>query len=388
MNNSGTVSDKENNVDVDRFSKYIGGKNALVAQGGGQRGIFTAGVLDAFLLSNFDPFHEFYGTSAGALNLCAYLCRQRGLGKAFILDLTTDPNFFNLFGYVRRKQYLNLDWALDRISEFPYRLDIDMGRRVLEQRQAYAATTSASTLHDHYFPMLGERWRDVLTATCAIPRLYPHEVKLDDGAYIDGGVSASIPVQEAWRKGSRFVAVIRTECADYDPKANTTQPKLSFTGEAHWLSEPLNNIQGQWQQKLSQWKQGWNGFVQQKIERAKEQKKEQIHLQLLNGGRWLFGADDIYRLSHLIGDKFDSGLADMLMVHYQTYSLTQDFLHKPPDDVFVLQIVPSEPLKSNSLLSNKDDLFYDYALGVKAGYEFIKQFDKAQSAYKERIKQR
>lgn len=121
---------------------------------------------------------------------------------------------------------------------------------------------------------------------------------------------------------------------------------------------------------------------------SKNKKKEQIHLQLLNGGRWLFGADDIYRLSHLIGDKFDSGLADMLMVHYQTYSLTQDFLHKPPDDVFVLQIAPSEPLKSSSLLSNKDDLLYDYALGVKAGYEFIKQFDKAQSAYKERIKQR
>jgi len=68
MNTSGTISDKETRADLDRLSKYIGGKNALVAQGGGQRGIFTAGVLDAFLLSNFDPFDEFYGTSAGALN--------------------------------------------------------------------------------------------------------------------------------------------------------------------------------------------------------------------------------------------------------------------------------------------------------------------------------
>ncbi|MEF1207902.1 hypothetical protein [Photobacterium damselae] len=31
-------------------------KIALVVQGGGQRGIFTAGVLDAFLEANFDPF--------------------------------------------------------------------------------------------------------------------------------------------------------------------------------------------------------------------------------------------------------------------------------------------------------------------------------------------
>ncbi|MBF4354844.1 DUF6363 domain-containing protein, partial [Vibrio anguillarum] len=115
--------------------------------------------------------------------------------------------------------------------------------------------------------------------------------------------------------------------------------------KSHWLHEPLQNIQGQWQQKLSHWKQEWSGFLHQQIERSKQQKREKISLELLNGGRWLFGADDIYRLSHLIGDKFDSGLADMLMVHYQTYSLTQEFLHAPPDDIYILQIVPSEPLR-------------------------------------------
>jgi predicted patatin/cPLA2 family phospholipase len=31
-------------------------KIALIAEGGGQRGIFTAGVLDAWLENNFDPF--------------------------------------------------------------------------------------------------------------------------------------------------------------------------------------------------------------------------------------------------------------------------------------------------------------------------------------------
>ena len=27
---------------------------------------------------------------------------------------------------------------------------------------------------------------------------------------------------------------------------------------------------------------------------------------LLNGGRWLFGADNLYRLSHLIGENFSN----------------------------------------------------------------------------------
>ncbi|MBF4301438.1 patatin-like phospholipase family protein, partial [Vibrio anguillarum] len=93
-------------------------------------------------------------------------------------------------------------------------------------------------------------WREVLIATCAIPRLYPHEVKLGDDLYIDGGVSASIPVQEAWRRGARFVAVIRTECPDVDAVESGLPmkplPSVKPYNEAHWLHEPLQNIQGQW----------------------------------------------------------------------------------------------------------------------------------------------
>ncbi|WP_072668532.1 patatin-like phospholipase family protein [Vibrio injensis] len=376
MVNSGTVSGLESRVDTVRLSKFLTGKNSLVAQGGGQRGIFTAGVLDAFMLSNFDPFDEFYGTSAGALNLCSYLCRQHGLGKAFILELTTDPQFFHLFSYIRRKQYMNLDWALDKISDYPYRLDLDMGRHVLGQRKAFAAVTEAQSLTDAYFPMLDNDWREVLIATCAIPGLYTQEVSLGQHCYIDGGVSASIPVQQAWRQEARFITVIRTETLEEEDQQNALVEQESDS-QVKWLRESVNHIQQHWQNKILQWRQDWNGFLQQQLAKAQEIKKEQKHLDVLNGGRWLFGADNIYRLSHLLGNKFDAGLADMLMVHYQTYSLTSDFLHTPPDDAFILQIVPSEPLKSSSLLSSQGALLYDYELGLQAGYRFIETYEQA-----------
>ncbi|WP_172561552.1 patatin-like phospholipase family protein [Vibrio furnissii] len=385
MMNSGTVSELDTRVDLARLSKFIGGKNALVAQGGGQRGIFTAGVLDAFMLSNFDPFEEFFGTSAGALNLSAFLCRQPELGKSFIVDLTTDPQFFHLFSYIRRKQYLNLDWALDRICDFPYRLDLDMGRQVLGQRKAFAAVTSTRTLSDFYFPILGPQWRDVLIATCAIPRLYPREVELAHQPYIDGGVSASIPVQEAWRREARFIAVIRTESLDEEPGAPV--PLETDHEPVQWFRDSFNTIQHQWQNKLVQWKEDWNNFFSQQIEKSKLAKMEHKHLGTLNGGRWLFGADDIYRLSHLIGDKFDSGLADMLMVHYQTYSLTCDFLRTPPDDTFIVQIAPSSPLKSSSLLSSVEDLMHDYELGREAGMRFVSSYLNANELKSQRLKQ-
>ncbi|MGD8172282.1 patatin-like phospholipase family protein [Vibrio sp. TRT 21S02] len=373
MPNSGIISNAATLVDVTRLSKYTGGKNTLVAQGGGQRGIFTSGVLDAFLLSNFDPFHEFYGTSAGALNVCAFLCRQQGIGRAFIKDLTTDPDFFSLFGYIRRKQFLGLDWALDKICHYPYQLDIDMGQLALGERRAFAAVTDTTTLADHYLPMLNEDWYKVLIATCAIPRLYDKQVELAGNWYVDGGVSASIPVQEAWRKNARCIIVIRTEGEDLE----TSHKNIAVeTKEVEWFEESFQLIHQQFQSKLAEWKSDWNEFFTQQIIRSKEQKKDQLHLESLNGGRWLFGADDIYRLSHLLGDKFDSGLADMLMVHYQTYSLTQEFLENPPDDCFVVQIKPSSPLKSSSLLSEQEDLEHDYQLGLEAGFRFVDVFSQ------------
>ncbi|MDC5848843.1 DUF6363 domain-containing protein [Vibrio europaeus] len=372
MKNCGVITNAAVQLDAQRLKKYTGGKNALVAQGGGQRGIFTSGVLDAFLLSNFDPFHSFYGTSAGALNLCAFLCRQRGIGQSFILDLTTDPEFFHLFRYIRHKKYMGLDWALDKICDYPYRLDIDMGKKVLANRQAYAAVTDTNRLSDHYLPMLQDDWKKVLIATCAIPRLYDQPVQFTHGEYVDGGVSASIPVQEAWRKEARCIVVIRTEGEDL----TTDTVEVNQEPPVEWLRDSFNVIQDHWQEKLTRWKLDWSSFFSDQVQKSRQEKTEQTHLEALNGGRWLFGADDIYRLSHLLGDKFDSGLADMLMVHYQTYSLTQDFLHSPPDDCFIIQIKPDQPLRSSSLMSEREDLLHDYQIGLDAGFRFVDTFSQ------------
>ena len=47
-------------------------QTALVAEGGGQRGIFTAAILDRWLEHSFNPFSLLIGTSAGAQNLSSY----------------------------------------------------------------------------------------------------------------------------------------------------------------------------------------------------------------------------------------------------------------------------------------------------------------------------
>ena len=49
----------------------------LVLEGGGMKGIYTAGVLDFFLEKNID-FSSIYGVSAGAIHMCSYLSKQKG----------------------------------------------------------------------------------------------------------------------------------------------------------------------------------------------------------------------------------------------------------------------------------------------------------------------
>lgn len=68
-------------------------KLALVCEGGGQRGIFTAGVLDEFMRAGFNPFDLMLGTSAGAQNLSAYMCNQQGYARKVITRYTTSRQF-------------------------------------------------------------------------------------------------------------------------------------------------------------------------------------------------------------------------------------------------------------------------------------------------------
>ncbi|MGC9494202.1 DUF6363 domain-containing protein, partial [Vibrio genomosp. F10] len=45
-------------------------------------------------------------------------------------------------------------------------------------------------------------------------------------------------------------------------------------------------------------------------------------------------------------------------------------------DCFIVQIKPDSPLKSNSLMSKKEDLQHDYQLGLDAGQKFVEMYSK------------
>lgn len=128
-------------------------KIALVVQGGGQRGIFTAGVLDAFLEANFNPFQLYIGTSAGALNLSSFISRQEMFGYNFITQYTSQDSFFSLYKYLSQQRSMDLDWALDIVApDGSMALDFSQAQKTLVGRKHLPALPEKTHYKTFIYP--------------------------------------------------------------------------------------------------------------------------------------------------------------------------------------------------------------------------------------------
>lgn len=205
-----------NNISALAFQSPLPqGKVALVCEGGGQRGIFTAGVLDEFMRSQFDPFDILLGVSAGAQNLSAFACGQRGYARKIINRYTTNNQFFNPIRFVRGGNLLDLDWYIETTSQ---ECPLDMStalRRFDTGREFYMVASRSDNFKASYFQPEEPTWLDIIKASSAIPALYRNGVTFHDVVYHDGGISDAIPVREAYRRGCRTIVVVRTVPSEY-----------------------------------------------------------------------------------------------------------------------------------------------------------------------------
>lgn len=182
---------------------------ALVCEGGGQRGIFTAGVLDSFITHDYFPFDLLIGASAGAQNLAAYACAATGYARHAILRYTTCRAFFDPLRFARGGHLVDLDWYFD-VLQRQAPLDIAYGRRRLARRPLYLCATRRAGLDAAYLPFHGADARLAVKASSAIPWLYRGGVLLDGEVFWDGGVADALPVRAAHARGADCIVVIRT----------------------------------------------------------------------------------------------------------------------------------------------------------------------------------
>lgn len=182
-------------------------KIGLVLEGGGMRGIYTVGVLDAFTKYNFMPDY-LIGVSAGASNGVSYISRQEGRALRTNINYIGDRRYLSWSNYIKTGSLFGMDFLYE---EIPQKLDPFDYESFFENPCDFkVGVTNAETGKAEFYGK--DSLRDgatVLKASSSIP-LVANPVNYRGNTYFDGGTAAPIPVGEALKDGCDKVIVVLT----------------------------------------------------------------------------------------------------------------------------------------------------------------------------------
>jgi predicted patatin/cPLA2 family phospholipase len=185
---------------------------ALVVEGGAMRGIFSAGVLDVFLEERFRPFDLALGVSVGASNILSYLAGQHGRARRCLIGPMSRPEFIDPWRVLRGGHWLDLDWLWEAITRDD---PLDCAAAAQSGIEYALVATCARTGLPRYLSPGENDMLDALKASCALPVLYRHTVRVGGDAMVDGGISDPLPIREAYRRGAGTIVVVRSRAADF-----------------------------------------------------------------------------------------------------------------------------------------------------------------------------
>lgn len=204
---------------------------ALVVEGGAMRGIFAAGVLDAFMERKYQPFQRAYGVSAGSTNLIGYLAGDHGRNRKIIIGLACQPDFIDWKRFARGGHLCDVRWLWQQsFTDVPLNLE----KYLTGATELWVATTSALTGKPHYFRIDQRNMHDVFTASCAIPIAYRDYPMVNGEPMTDGGVADAIPVIKAYEDGARDITVVLSRPSGYRKKS----PKFAFVPKRLFRAYP------------------------------------------------------------------------------------------------------------------------------------------------------
>lgn len=190
-------------------------KVGLVLEGGAMRGMYTAGVLDVFLDNNIE-IDGIIGVSAGVLFGVNYLSKQRGRVIRYNKRFLNDKRYMGFWSLLTTGNIINKDFSF---YEVPQKLDIfDNDEYKKSKTKFYATITNMETGKSEYVELKDVfEQMELLRATSAMPYV-SKVVELENGKYLDGGISDSIPVEKCKELGYDKIIVVLTRPLDYRKK--------------------------------------------------------------------------------------------------------------------------------------------------------------------------
>ena len=204
------------------------GKNkiGLVLEGGGHRGIYTAGVLDTFA-ENKISFDGIMGVSAGCVHGASFLSGQIGRSIRYTTKYCDNSNYMGIGSLITTGNFFNEKFCYYDLPETLDPFDNDSFDK--NQTQFFAVCTDVKTgsaIYHECETLKGEKikW---LQASASMP-LVSKIIKIDDNLLLDGGIADSIPIKKMQELGFEKNIVILTQEAGYRKNPNSLLPIIKL----------------------------------------------------------------------------------------------------------------------------------------------------------------
>lgn len=200
-----------------------GRKLGIVVEGGGLRGAFCAGALQALAPLLPRPADYIFATSSGAPSAAFYALGQIDRAVRLWEQWTHASHLVSPRHLLRGRPIMDVDKLVNR---FRGQEPLEVERLAQVPTKAFVAVTNCRAGQAEFLPMTERNAFALLTATMALPFAYGKVITIDGQPYIDGGVCASIPIQPALEREVDDIIVLLTQPWDYRKRPQSMAPGL------------------------------------------------------------------------------------------------------------------------------------------------------------------
>ena len=180
----------------------------LVLEGGGMRGVFTSGVLDAFMKHSL-YFPYVVAVSAGACNGLSYMSRQPRRARYSNIDMLQKYGYISLKSLLTQGSIFDPNILYDRFPNEIVPFDYDAYRN--NPATFVMVTTNCLTGRAEYLSEKRDAARMTAIAKASSSLPYVAQITEVDGVpMLDGGITDSIPVVRAIDMGYSPNVVVLT----------------------------------------------------------------------------------------------------------------------------------------------------------------------------------
>ena len=191
-------------------------KIGLLLEGGGLKGIFTAGVLDYFLEKELE-FSTIVGNSAGAIQGCSFLSKQKYRSRDITLEFINDKRYFSWRSLWKTGDLFNAKFAYYDIPEIHYPFDHKTFNKSKSKFLVVVTDIVKGKPKYIHIKNFANGEIEALRASASLPMI-SNNVKFRGKEYLDGGLSDSLPLKKLELEGCDKSVVILTKAKGHKKK--------------------------------------------------------------------------------------------------------------------------------------------------------------------------